>query len=133
MDIMISYEQGALPVTVFHLRGELNAASYEQLQTQAEWAIGRGTCNLVLDLADMPYLSSAGLRALNHIFHRLRTNRPEDSDDAIRRGMKAGTYRSPHLKLARPTPRVHEVLDLSGVNLFLEVHPDLQNAIASFR
>jgi len=47
--------------------------------------------------------------------------------------MKAGTYRSPHVKLARPTPRVSEVLNLAGINLFIEIHDDLQTAIGSFK
>ncbi len=124
---------GAQSMALFHLRGLLNAETFEQLERCAQRWIDRGTCYLVLDLAEVTYLSSAGIRALNHIFHAMRTTAPEDSDRAIKDGMKQGTYRSPHLKLARPQPRVQQVLVLSGVNQFLEIHDDVQAAIASFQ
>lgn len=132
MYISISYDQDAVPVTVFHISGEINATAYEQLQQAARQAIDGGTHSLVLDLADVSYVSSAGIRALNYIFHALRTSAPEDSDEIMRRGLKAGTYRSPHLKLARPTPRVKDILCLAGVDTFIEIHDTLHAAVASF-
>ena len=124
---------GAQATVLFQLRGLLNAETFEQLQACAQRWIDLGTRYLVLDLAEVTYLSSAGIRALNHIFHAMRTDAPEDSDTAIRNGMKQGTYRSPHLKLARPQPRVQQVLMLSGVNQFLEIHEDVPAAIRSFQ
>jgi anti-anti-sigma regulatory factor len=133
MHIIAVGESGAVPVTVLHIKGSINADTYGQLQEQARQAIERGTHCIVLDLADVPYMSSAGLRVINYLFHAMRTGAAEDSDAAIRDGMKAGTYRSPHVKLARPTPRVSEVLNLAGINLFIEIHDDLQAAIESFK
>jgi ABC-type transporter Mla MlaB component len=130
---MVWERRGSVPVTVLHLRGDLNAASYEQLQLQAQRQIDSGVHYLVLDLSEVPYVSSAGIGAMTHLFHAMRTDAPEDSDAAIRAGMKAGTYRSPHLKLACPRPRVHEILKLAGVPMFLEVHTDLQVVIESFK
>jgi len=123
---------GAQETVLFQLRGLLNAETFEQLQLSAQRWIDQGTRYLVLDMAEVTYMSSAGIRALNHIFHAMRTDAPEDSDRAIRDGMKCGTYRSPHLKLARPQPRVQQVLTLAGVNQFLEIHDDVQSAITSF-
>ncbi len=123
---------GAQGMALFQLRGLLNAETFEQLQLSAQRWIDQGTCYLVLDMAEVTYMSSAGIRALNHIFHAMRTDAPEDSDRAIRDGMKQGRYRSPHLKLARPQPRVQQVLTLAGVNQFLEIHEDVQTAITSF-
>lgn len=123
---------GAQGMVLFQLRGLLNAETFEQLEHSAQRWIDQGTCYLVLDMAEVTYMSSAGIRALNHIFHAMRTDSPEDSDRAIKDGMKRGTYRSPHLKLARPQPRVQQVLALAGVNQFLEIHDDVQAAITSF-
>jgi anti-anti-sigma regulatory factor len=133
MEIVITGVSGAAPVTIFRIRGNLNADTYGQLQEQARQAVERGTRYIVLDLADVPYMSSAGLRVINYLFHAMRTDADEDSDAAIRIGMKAGTYRSPHVKLARPTPRVNEILNLAGINLFIEIYDDLQAAIGSFK
>jgi anti-anti-sigma factor len=123
---------GTQATALFQLRGQLNAETFEQLQSGAQRWIDQGMRYLVIDLAEVTYMSSAGIRALNHIFHAMRTDAPEDSDRAIRDGVKQGNYRSPHLKLARPQPRVQQVLALSGVNQFLEIHDDVQTAITSF-
>ena len=123
---------GAQGMALFQLRGLLNAETFEQLERCAQRWIDQGTRYLVLDMAEVTYMSSAGIRALNHIFHAMRTDAPEDSDRASRDGMRCGTYRSPHLKLARPQPRVQQVLSLAGVNQFLEIHDDVQTAIISF-
>ena len=133
LDVIMSFVPGPETVAVLMLKGVLNAETYELLQQKAQWAIERGSQRLVLDMGDVSYMSSSGIRAINHIFHALRTDLPQDSDAAIREGMRAGTYRSPHLKLARPQPRVHEVLKLSGVNQFLEIHEDVPKAIDSFK
>jgi len=47
-------------------------------------------------------------------------------------GLRDGTFKSPHLKLLSPSPQVLEVLKIAGVDMFLEVHRELQEAVASF-
>ena len=73
MVIVESVNQARVPVTVFQISGEINSGSYMQLQTQADTAFGAGMRNLILDLKNVPYLSSGGLKALHHIFTMLRT------------------------------------------------------------
>jgi hypothetical protein len=41
-------------------------------------------------------------------------------------------YKSPRLKLVNPSPTVSHTLSLAGIDMFLEIHDDLQKAIASF-
>jgi anti-anti-sigma factor len=132
MEISVSQEQGRVPVTVFRITGDINVSTYEQLQAQAHQAFEAGTRNLLLDLTGVDYISSAGIRALNHIFNLLRTTAPGESDEAIRQGLSDGTFKSPHLKLLGPSDKVKEVLSMAGVDMFLEIHSDRQAAIASF-
>ena len=132
MDITTTHEQGRVPVTVFHLKGDLNVNTYEQLEQTAHKAVEGGARNVLLDLAEVPYVSSAGIRAVNHIFQLLRGDAPGESDAAIEKGLRAGTFKSPHVKLLNPTPRVAEVLKVAGVDMFLEIHHDLKSAVASF-
>jgi anti-anti-sigma factor len=132
MDITVSQMEGRVPVTVFRVKGEINVSTHEQLQAQAEKAIEAGTRNLLLDLSEVSYISSAGVRALNHIFQRLRSEASGESDEAMRQGLRDGTFKSPHLKVLSPSPRVAEVLKIAGVDMFLEIHDDLQTAVASF-
>ena len=132
MDIEVSQEQGQKPVTVFRIRGEINIASYQQLEQKAREAQAAGMRDLILDLSDVTYVSSAGIRALDNIFKLLRTDAPEESSEAMRQGLRDGTFKSPHLKLLNPAPRVLEALSIAGVDMLLEVHHNLQDAVASF-
>jgi anti-sigma B factor antagonist len=117
---------------VFHISGEIAAATYKELEQQADEAFEAGMRDLLLDLTDVSFLSSSGLRAIHHIFTLLRTDSAEDSDDTVRKGVRAGTYKSPHLKLLRPSPKVLKVLQTSGFDMFLDIHSDLQKAVDSF-
>ncbi len=132
MEIAASQHHGRVPVTVFQLRGDLDANTYEQLETRAREAHATGMRDLVLDLAGVPYISTAGIRAINNIFNLLRTGAPTESDSAIHQGLQDGTFKSPHLKLLNPPPRVADVLNMAGVDMFLEIHSDLGVAVASF-
>ena len=131
MEILVSQAQGRVPVTVFHVRGEINASSYVQFQAEAERAIQAGTTHLLIDLAETPYISSAGLRALTYAYNLLR-DKSGEGQESVGPGLRDGTYRSPHLKLLDPTPQVLRVLDASGYDMFLESHTDYQQAVDSF-
>jgi ABC-type transporter Mla MlaB component len=132
MNITVSQMQGRVPVTVFHIKGDIDANSHQQLQIQAQEAHQTGTHNLLLDLTEVPYISSAGLRALHHIFIMLRTSAPGESDSAMSKGLRDGTFKSPHLKLLNPSPAVFNALSTAGFDMYLEIHRDLKQAVSSF-
>jgi anti-anti-sigma factor len=58
MEITISQEQGRVPVTVFHIQGDIDAQTYEQLEAQVRQAIQAGTHYLLLDMSQVPYVST---------------------------------------------------------------------------
>lgn len=103
MEISVSQEQGRASVTVLKVTGELNAVTYEQFQSTAKKAIDDGARNVVVDLGGVPYMSSAGMRALNQIFNWLTTS---SESEAIKKGIASGKAKSPHLKLLNPSARV---------------------------
>jgi anti-anti-sigma factor len=125
MEITVSRELGRIPITVLHLHGDLNAASYEEFQARVKQAIDAGARDLVIDLTAVPYMSSAGLRALNQIFNWLEPN-------ASGRDVASGNYKSAHLRLVNPAPRVLETLKIAGYDMFVEILHDLKLAVASF-
>lgn len=127
MEINIWREPLHEDVTILAVKGEITAATYEQLQQRVEDEIKAGTRNLVLDLQEVPYISSSGLRAIHHIFTLL-----EEPDIKMRKGMAAGTWKSSHLKLAAPAHDVLGVLRMTGYDYFLEIYEDREQAIASF-
>jgi anti-anti-sigma factor len=130
MEITVSQAEGHKPITVLHVQGNIDSTSYEQFESRAEEAINGGTHDLLIDLQRVPYMSSAGLRALNQIYNRLRTE--NEDKDSVSKGVSAGTYKSPHLKLLAPSHRVMETLKMSGFDMFLEIHSDLESALDSF-
>jgi anti-anti-sigma factor len=132
MEILVSHQQGRVPVTVFHVKGEINTETHEQLQTQAEQVIQTGTRHLVLDLAEVPYVSSYGIRAISQIFTWLRDASQGESAETVSKGMRDGTFKSSHLKLVTPSHQVLTVLTTAGIDMFLEIHSDLEQAVASF-
>ena len=131
MQVTISQEQGRVPVTVFQIEGDIDVYSYEELQAKAEEAYQAGMRNLLLDLTNVKYVGSAGLRTFHDIFNMLREASPED-DKALKRGLMDGSYKSPHFKLLNPSRDVSHVLATSGFDMFLEIHTDRKKAIASF-
>ena len=132
MEIREWQEVGRVPVTVFHVNGEINVSTYEQLQERARASHAAGARDIALDLSEVTYISSAGIRALQSLFNLFRGSTPAESDEAIRKGLSDGTFRSPHVKLVNPQPRVMEVLKIAGVDMFLEIHHNLSDAAASF-
>lgn len=130
MDIAVSHEQGRVPVAVFRLKGPF--VWDEELLAEAQKAFDAGARNILVDLTEVPYMSSQGLRALHSLYTLLRTNEPSESATAVSAGVSAGTYTSPHLKLLKPSKSVAEVLRMSGYDMFLEIHQDFKKAIASF-
>jgi hypothetical protein len=50
----------------------------------------------------------------------------------MRKGINAGTYRSPNLKLYKPSKPVAETMKTAGFDMLLETYQDKKAAIASF-
>ena len=130
MELSVTTEQGRVPVTVLHVKGNVDSTTYQAFQSEAEKLIAEGTQNLLVDLHDVPYMSSAGLRSLNQIYNKLRAKGEDQS--TITKGVTAGTYKSPHLKLLSPSARVLDTLKMSGFDMFLDIRSNLQDAVASF-
>ena len=130
IEIVITHDEGRVPVTVFQLKGDL--ANEEPLRSQASEAYEAGTRNLILDLNDVPYITSSGLRVMHYVFDLLRSDSPDESDEAVRKGIASGRYKSPHLKLLKPSKNALKALSVSGYDMFLEIHKNYKEAIASF-
>lgn len=134
MDIQVFTENGRVPITVMHVDGNIDASSYDGFQAKADELINGGAQHILVDLSHSPFVSSAGLRALHHIFNELRARDTENplSEADVRKGISAGTYKSPHLKLVCPSKETKTSLELSGFDMFIESFDDKQTAIASF-
>lgn len=134
MDIQVHTENGRVPVTVLHVHGNLDSSTYQEFETKAEELINSGTRYILVDLSHSGFISSAGFRALNHIFKKLREVHPDTnlSDEAMKKGISAGTYKSPHLKLLKMSPETRTAFEMSGFDMYIETFTDLNAAVASF-
>ena len=132
LSISTEQKQGRVPVTIFHLKGDLDGNTYEQLQKKADEVFQAGTRYLILDLSQVPFISSAGIRGLHYVFNLLRTDSVSESDQAISKGLRDGTFKSPHLKLLSPNQNVANLLKVTGYDMFLEVHYNSDKAVKSF-
>jgi anti-anti-sigma factor len=127
MEITVWHEQGRADVTVFAIEGDITVESYEQLQERFEQEQQHGTENLLIDLKKVRFISSSGLRAIQHIFSLL-----EKDNETVRKGITAGTFKSAHLKLVNPSKDVLHLLKIAGFDMFLEIYDNQERAIASF-
>jgi len=134
MDIKVAVENGRVPVTVIHVDGNIDSQTSQDFQSKAEELIDKGAKYLLIDLAHSPFVSSAGLRALNRLFNKLRAGDVANpmSEEEVRRGVNAGTYKSPHLKLLNLSKETRTAFELSGFDMFIETFNDKEDAIASF-
>jgi len=134
MEIKVSTENGRVPVMVLHVDGNIDSSSYEKFQSTAKKLIEEGAQYILVDLSHAPFVSSAGLRALHTIFTELRSRNPDAnlSDEQMKKGISAGTYKSPHLKLLNLSPQTKAAFETSGFDMYLDTFTDLKTAIASF-
>ncbi len=132
MEIKVTQEEGRVPVTVMQLDGELASETYQQFQARAQQEIAGGACYLLLDMTKVPYMSSAGIRAIYQIFSWLRELPDGEDEDALKTSLVDGSYKSRRLKLLNPSSQVQKTMATAGMDMFLEVHHDLRKAVASF-
>jgi anti-anti-sigma factor len=132
MEIKVSTEKGVRPVTVIHVDGNIDSASYQEFQTKAEELINSGTRDMLIDLTHVHFVSSAGIRAIHALFNKLRSLSPDVSDEDMRKGINAGTYKSPHLKLLNPSKEANTTFEMTGLDMYIGIYTDLKKALSSF-
>jgi anti-anti-sigma regulatory factor len=134
MQITVSQEQGN--VAILQIAGHLDGQSYQDLIMKAQEIIVGGAKNILLDMSDLTYISSAGLVSLHTISMLLRgekTPDPEQGWSALKsmdRTRDGGVQKN--LKLLNPPSQVVNVLDMVGFTEFFEIFTDKQKALASF-
>jgi len=129
-------KQGRVLVTVMQLIGKLDGSNYLQLIDEARKIYLAGVRDLLIDLSQLSFLSSAGIAAI-HKTALLFRDEPVAEDEsgwasyhAIDRDRSNGIQQ--HVKLLSPQPEVANVLGITGFNSLFEIHSDLSAAVASF-
>jgi len=136
MEITISQENGKAPVTVIKVAGQLDGQTYQKLIASAQEVIESGASNILLDLGDLTFISSAGLVSLHVIALLLRGEAMPDLEHgwaalkSVNKSRESGMQQ--HVKLLNPRPEVVNVLEMVGFSSFFEIFDDKQKAIDSF-
>ena len=99
---------------VFELSGRLDAVSTQQAIADVYAAIGAGARQILLDLANVSFLSSSGMRALLLVRKELL---------ALAGG---------ELRLCALQPQVHEVFALTGFTQLFAIHQTREEALHAF-
>ena len=129
MEIYVSQLEGRVPITRLRLVGDF--AEQTAILKTAEKAIEGGAEYFLLDLTDVPFISSTGLRAIYSIYEKLEQNLSEKQAE-VHKGIAKGTYKSPHLKLLNPSKNSLKALSVGGFDMFLEILDDEQLAVNAF-
>lgn len=100
-------------VNVVKVTGRVDSATAPDLENALKQLVESSKTQIVLDLTDVEYMSSAGLRAMVST-------------------LKSVKRASGDLRLASPSPRVAEVLRLAGLTSIFSIYPGQSEAVSSF-
>jgi anti-sigma B factor antagonist len=100
-------------VTLVEVSGRIDSMNANELGAALSDTIDGGHIRLVLDLRSVEYMSSAGLR---EIVTALKKVKRETGD----------------MRLAQPSPRVREVLEMAGLDTIFRIFPTQGEAIGSY-
>jgi anti-anti-sigma regulatory factor len=136
MNMTVEETQARVPVTILRVHGDVDGSNYRTVIDQARELYQAGARHLLIDLADTPYMSSAGLVALRSIALLYRGQPPPDLENgwrAIRAVAEEGdSGTQPYVKLLNLQPRITTVLQQTGLMALFEIHTDQAAALASF-
>lgn len=110
IDISVS---GVEQVTLVEVSGRVDSMNASELGVALANEIDSGRNLLVLDLAGVDYMSSAGLRELVNSLKRAKRSTGD-------------------LRLAQPSERVREVLEMAGLDTIFQIFETQTEAVGSF-
>lgn len=100
-------------VQLFEVNGRVDSMTANELGQSLNDAIDGGRTAIVVDMQGIEYMSSAGLREIVA---------------ALKRVHKTGG----DIRLANPSERVMEVLELAGLDTIFKIYPTQVEAVGSF-
>jgi anti-sigma B factor antagonist len=110
IDINVS---GMNHVTLVEVSGRVDSMNAGELGTALASEIDGGRIRIVLDLAGVDYMSSAGLRELVN---------------SLKRAKRA----TGDVRLSQPSERVREVLEMAGLDTVFQIFESQGDAVGSY-
>ena len=134
MEIAVSIHQSDQPIAILQIKGDVNASNFMEIVNQAQALYDNPARNLIIDLSEVPSISSTGLVALHKIalVYSGVPQQVEADKDEIRPDFTHNSNARKYVKLLSPQPEVDKALTSAGLKLFFKVFTDLDSAIKSF-
>ena len=128
MEITVNLQQGNEPVAVMRLQGGIDASNFVQIVDKAREIYRNPARNLILDLSEVPSISSTGLAAIHQIalVYSGVPNTIKHPD------LTHNSNARKRVKILSPQPEVEKALETAGLKLFFKVFRDLDSAVKSF-
>jgi anti-anti-sigma factor len=137
MQTTVERFEARIPVTVMALSGELDASNYLRLVDDVRPLYDAGDRNLLLDLADLSFISSSGLVSLYSILKVMQGLEPPDPEygwsalHTMELDTEDGTTQDV-VRLCAMQPAVAGVLQRTGLEAMFPSYPDRETALAAF-
>ena len=128
MEITVTLQQASEPVAIMQLQGDINASNFVQIVDKAQEIYQNPARNLILDLSEVPSISSTGLAAI----HKIALLYSGVPDQMKHPDLTHNSNARKHVKLLSPQPDVEKTLETAGLKLFFKVFHDLDSALKSF-
>ena len=134
MEIEVAIHEAREPVAVMSIKGKIDASNYVEVINQAQEIYKRPVHNLLLDLSEVPFISSAGLVAIHKIslIYSGGQQEVEQEGKETRPDFTHNANARKRVKLLNPQPGVDKTLEMAGLKLFFKVFDDLKSAVESF-
>ncbi len=134
MNITAKQVQGRVPVTVLAVEGPLDGSNFQELIVAGQQAYKRGARRMLVDLAAVPFMSSAGLVALHSLVLLLDGQPLPDLEYGWQAFHAVGRRQDKQdcVKLLNPQPKVDRLLRMAGMDDAFEIYNDEAAAIATF-
>jgi len=130
VDINITIEQASEAVAVMKLTGDVNASNFMEIVDKASETYKNPARYLVIDLSDVPSITSTGMVAL-HKIALIYSGVPQDVEEGQNPDFTHSNEARKYVRLLNPKPEVDETLTKSGMKLFFKVYPDLDSILKS--
>ena len=131
MEINVTYHQGKESIAIMQLIGDINATNFIQISDTAQELYMNPARNLIIDLSEVPTITSTGLAAI-HKIALLYSGVPQNVEQDANPDFTHSSNARKHVKLLNPQPDVEKTLENAGLKLFFRIFKDLDSALASF-
>ncbi|HET8785015.1 MAG TPA: STAS domain-containing protein [Candidatus Limnocylindrales bacterium] len=137
MQTTVERVEGRVSVTVLALSGELDASNYLRLVDDVRPLYDSGARALLLDLAELSFISSSGLVSLYSILKVMQGQEPPDPEygwsalHSMEQDTDDGATQEV-VRLCALQPAVAGVLQRTGLEAMFPSYPDRETALAAF-